>query len=185
MGRTAPRPPLVKVRRAAQMPVGVCPRPWQPSPPCPQQQQPEPPRHPVDLQVQFSLASQVELLRSELQGCLTRVVSFLVQAEAALGRLLVMPDVSSSSELHIDSVDKGKADLYGCFSPRGGLNTSSLSVASRSEAADVVAPVLQFMPELQELCGVSSVIHPMELVSLEALEVATTPSPSPPPSEPC
>jgi hypothetical protein len=96
-----------------------------------------------------------------------------------------MPDVSSSSELHIDSVDKGKADLYGCFSPRGGLNTSSLSVASRSEAADVVAPVLQFMSELQELCGVSSVIHPMELVSLEALEVATMPSPSPPPSEPC
>jgi hypothetical protein len=79
---------------------------------------------------------------------MTRVVSFLVQAEAALGRPLVMPDVSSSSELHIDSVDEGKADLYGSFSPRGGLYTSSLSVASRSEAADVVAPVLQFMPEL-------------------------------------
>jgi hypothetical protein len=33
------------------------------------------------------------------------------------------------------------------------------------------------MPELQELCGESSVVPPMELGSLDALVVATTPSP--------
>jgi hypothetical protein len=64
-GRTAPRPPPVKVRRATQMPLGVRPRPWQPSPSSPQQQ-PEQSHHPADLQVQFSLATQAELLRSEL-----------------------------------------------------------------------------------------------------------------------
>jgi hypothetical protein len=124
---------------------------------------------------------QAELLFSKLQGCLARVVSFLVQAEAAHGR--PMPDVSSPTELHVDSVDEGKADLYGCFSPRVGICTSWVSAASMTEAAEVVSSVLQVMPELQELCGVSSVILPMELVSLEALEVASMPSP--PPSEPC
>jgi hypothetical protein len=52
-----------------------------------------------------------------------------------------------------------------------------------SEATEVATPVLQIMPELQELCGESSVVLPMELGSLEALTVAM--SPSPPPSETC
>jgi hypothetical protein len=50
-----------------------------------------------------------------------------------------------------------------------------------SEATEIATPVLQIMPELQELCGESSVVLPMELGSLEALTVAM--SPSPPPSE--
>jgi hypothetical protein len=58
-----------------------------------------------------------------------------------------------------------------------------VSASCVSEATEVVAPVLEVMPERKELCGVSSVILPMELVSLKALEVATTPSP--PLLEPC
>jgi hypothetical protein len=45
------------------------------------------------------------------------------------------------------------------------------------------APVLQIMLELQELCGESSVVLPMELGLCEPLAVATSPSPRP--SEPC
>jgi hypothetical protein len=52
-----------------------------------------------------------------------------------------------------------------------------------TEATEVTAPDPQFMPELLGLHGETSVALPMELESLEALAVATTPSP--PPSEPC
>jgi hypothetical protein len=45
-----------------------------------------------------------------------------------------------------------------------------------SEATKDATLVLQIMPELQELCGESSVVPPMELRSLDALVVATTPS---------
>jgi hypothetical protein len=55
--------------------------------------------------------------------------------------------------------------------------------ASTCEATEAVAPILQIMPELQELREESSVMLPMELGSLQALAVATTHSP--PPSEPC
>jgi hypothetical protein len=160
MGKIAPRPPPVQVRRVARMPVVVHP--------CPLQQL-ESPCKPTNLKVQSTLAAQAEVLCSELQGCLARVVTFLVQAEAALARPLVTPRVSSPSELHAnshgDSVDEGKAELYSCFSPRVGLSTSLLLDASMCEASAVVAPVLQSMSELQELCGASSVLPPMELGS--------------------
>jgi hypothetical protein len=98
------------------------------------------------LKVQSTLAAQAELLCSELQGCLARVVTFLVRAEAALGRPLVTPGVSSPSELHVgshvESIDEGKAELYGCFSPRVGLSISSLLDASMCEASAVMAHVL-------------------------------------------
>jgi hypothetical protein len=81
-----------------------------------------------------------------------------------------------------DSLEPTEACTYGCFSPRASLSTSSLPAAS-IEASKVAALDLQIMPVLQGLHGESSVMLPMELVSLEALVVATTPSPLP--SEPC
>jgi hypothetical protein len=97
-GRTAPRPPPFKVRRATQMPLGVRPRPWQPSPSCPQQH-PEPSHHPADLQVQCSLVTQQELLCSELQGCLERVVSFWCKRRLPLVGLCLMSFLRPSSTL--------------------------------------------------------------------------------------
>jgi hypothetical protein len=43
--------------------------------------------------------------------------------------------------------------------------------------AEVVAPVLQIMPELQEFCGEPSVVRPLEVSTLGALAVALAPSP--------
>jgi hypothetical protein len=43
--------------------------------------------------------------------------------------------------------------------------------------AEVVAPVLQIMPELEEFCGEPSVVRPLEVGTLGALAVALAPSP--------
>jgi hypothetical protein len=64
---------------------------------------------------------------------------------------------------YADSVDEGKADFYGCFSPRASLSTSSLPATSMSEAVEDSTPVLQIMPELQELREKSSMVLSMEL----------------------
>jgi hypothetical protein len=61
-----------------------------------------------------------------------------------------------------------------------------MSVDPRDESVvitDVVALVLQIMPELQKLCRESSAVLLMEMVSLDALGVAMLPSP--PPFETC
>jgi hypothetical protein len=61
-----------------------------------------------------------------------------------------------------------------------------MSVDPRNESVvitDVVALVLQIMPELQKLCRESSAVLLMEMVSLDALGVAMLPSP--PPFETC
>jgi hypothetical protein len=42
---------------------------------------------------------------------------------------------------------------------------------------EILAPVLQITPELNEFCGESFVVLPLELGSFEAYTVATTPSP--------
>jgi hypothetical protein len=65
----------------------------------------------------------------------------------------------------------------------GPCDTSVLENAENVVITEVVAPILQVMPELQELCGESSMVLPMELGSLEACAVAMTPSP--PPLKPC
>jgi hypothetical protein len=57
------------------------------------------------------------------------------------------------------------------------------SVSESAVITKVVAPVLQVMPELQELCGELSVVLPVELRSLEASVVNM--APSPPPLRPC
>jgi hypothetical protein len=63
--------------------------------------------------------------------------------------------------------------LYGCISPRGSPCQSpqpKVSPTFESEGIDgISAPVLQITPELHELCGESSVVLPLELVSFEAL----------------
>jgi hypothetical protein len=51
-------------------------------------------------------------------------------------------------------MEDGRVELYGCFSPRVGDAPSLLSISSTVEGkavVEVVAPVLQIMPELQEL----------------------------------
>lgn len=59
------------------------------------------------------LARQAMLLRSELEGCLARVESFLLSAGAALA-----PEVSPLAELNVCSGDVGEEGFYGDFSPR-------------------------------------------------------------------
>jgi hypothetical protein len=54
-----------------------------------------------------------------------------------------------------------------------------VSSASESEGIDeIFAPVMQITPELHELCEEYSVELPLELGSVEALAVASVPSPS-------
>jgi hypothetical protein len=86
-------------------------------------------------------------------------------------------------------------ELYGCFSPRV-ADTSSLPVSSTIEGAEiseVMAPVLQIMPELRELGTVTdlppTVAHvkvdvPATMCLPEQSHVAHTPIPSPPPHSP-
>jgi hypothetical protein len=106
-----------------------------------------------------------------------------LREEAMSCRVCLERVVGSDPAPRVDFVDEGKTYMYGCFSPRASLSTSSLPAASMSEVAEVASPVLQIMPELQELCGDSLVVPPLEMGSLEALAVTTTPSP--PSSEPC
>jgi hypothetical protein len=64
-----------------------------------------------------------------------------------------------------------------------GMGPCDASVSESAVITKVVAPVLQVMPELQELCGELSVVLPVELRSLEASVVNM--APSPPPLRPC
>jgi hypothetical protein len=64
-----------------------------------------------------------------------------------------------------------------------GMGPCEACVPGREVIIEVFAPVLQIMPELQELCGESSVVPSLELGSLESLVV--TSAPSPPSSGPC
>lgn len=162
------------------MPTSVHPCPWQPSLPCLQQQS-EPPRQSAHVQSQSVLAAEVELLRTELRGCLARVESYLMRAEAALCKPLVEHDVSSSSKLHVGSAVDGKANLYGCFSPRARLYLSQeLVVSAASESEDIgegMTPVMLILPELRELCREPAPSQPMvqpEMGSLGSSEVAST-----------
>jgi hypothetical protein len=64
-----------------------------------------------------------------------------------------------------------------------GMVHCDASVPESAIITEVIAPVLQVLPKLQELCGESSVVLPIELGSLEASAVAMMPSPLP--SKPC
>ena len=93
----------------------------------------------VEVPLQSVLAEQ-----AELQDCMMRVESFLARAEAVLCRLTIMPDLPPLAEIQVDSKGEGETDPYGCFSPRN------------RHIAEVVTPVIQIMPGLQELCEAPS-----------------------------
>ncbi|KAK1644447.1 hypothetical protein QYE76_062252 [Lolium multiflorum] len=100
--------------------------------------------------------------------------------EAAKSGLLA-PGGVVAREVQTGSVDEGFECCFGEFSPRA-LHASS-SVLTTVVATDVVAPVVENLPELQDHCGKSSVVLPVELGLLEPLAVDIVPPPSP--SESC
>jgi hypothetical protein len=86
--------------------------------------------------------------------------------------------------LPLDSTDRKlsvveEEQLYGCFSPYGSPCPSAqpfVSASSVGEGMDeILAPVMQIVPKLHELCGKSSVVLSLEPGSSETLTVATTP----------
>jgi hypothetical protein len=95
---------------------------------------------------------------------------------------------SSPSEVGVGSAEDGGAELYGCCSPHVGDYSplSTLSSAGGEAIATVVAPVVQIMPELRELCTIPtlplSVEHkkvdsPTTLSSHEQLDEVSAPIP--------
>ena len=84
---------------------------------------------PPDVMLQSALADQTALL----QICLARVGSFLKRAKAALSSLSLAPALSQTTPMSrppgvadVGSIEKGDQELYGCFSPRVGISSSSV-----------------------------------------------------------
>jgi hypothetical protein len=70
------------------------------------------------------------------------------------------------SEAGVGSMENNRAKLFGCFSPRVGVSSLSLSdvlsILSIVEGETIVAAVdlvLQILPELGELCVSPSLLH--------------------------
>jgi hypothetical protein len=100
-------------------------------------------------------------------GLMLRFGSFLERAEAALSRLsLSLAELHTAPELHplvmpdVGSTDESGGDLYGSFSPR--VEASST----------FVAPVLQIMLGLQELCAELVLLQSDEPAKVDPLEVS-------------
>jgi hypothetical protein len=99
----------------------------------------------------FRLEETVQPLRDvidSMQGWMLQIGSFLERAEATLGRLFLTPPVLQTAPKlrplvvpDVGFADGSGADLFGRLSPT--VRASST----------VMAPMLQLMPELQELCG--------------------------------
>ena len=198
----------IHVRHVTHAPADDRPRPRQRSPPRPQVR-PEPPRQPsgVHLQsvlvnqlvdqplplrrrpapppsmtdAQLTLAEEAMLLRSELQGCLVRMASFLVRADAALGTSPVEPEASSQTELNVGSAGMGKEVFYGSFSPRAMPCPMMQTQGSTPPESEILAPVLLLMPELHELCG--ELAPPLSMVQLEVDSLGPSTVASLPPSQ--
>jgi hypothetical protein len=99
-----------------------------------------------------------------------RVGSFLERAEDALRKTVSSTNyvedhsyIAASCVIDVGSGEDMGVELYGCFSPRvwdGSPSPSTLpSIPSTIEGeaiAKVVPPVLEIMPELQELCESSA-----------------------------
>ncbi|XBJ13682.1 hypothetical protein VPH35_005815 [Triticum aestivum] len=138
-----------------------------------------------ELMLQSVLADQTALM----QGCLAHVGSFLERAEAALSRLSLAPAMLQTSltphspcAAGVCSVQDSGVELYGSFSPRVGDNSSSvptshpmLSSTEGESIAVLVAPVLQVMPELRELCLSLSVDHMKVDTSTTSSDVQDSP----------
>ena len=123
----------------------------------------------VSVFLDSTFESQLALLPTEI---LQKIELFRTELHDALAKLQVVLVVPLLPELPIGSIEA--ECLFGDFSPRA-LHATSSSPGS-GVISEVVAPVMQIMPELQELCGESSMVLPMELGSLESLVVAMTPS---------
>jgi hypothetical protein len=116
---------------------------------------------PTGVVLQSSLEAQAE----QLQHCVARFESFLERAEATLSSLSLgtplmksIPLSHSPGAVGVGSMEDKGPELYGCFSPHAGdtLLLPPLPTVSTSEgeAVDVVmAPVLQNMPGLQDICA--------------------------------
>jgi hypothetical protein len=145
-----------------------------------------------DVVFQSSLAAKVEAL----QRCLDRVASFLERAEATRSKLSLLPAVLSPlGKVDVGPVEDLGVELFGCLSPRVGVISSPLSTMPSMSSTiegetvtDVVAPVLQIMPDLQDLCARPSlplsVEHvkedsPVTLCSHERSDVSSVPFPPP------
>jgi hypothetical protein len=114
--------------------------------------------------LQSSLPAQSEVL----QGFLTRFESLVERTEAALCKLSLVPPLMKTGpsscppgELDVGLMEDQGEELYGCFSPRvGDSSLSSLSslprgpcIVEEETIAMVASPVLQIMPDLEELCA--------------------------------
>jgi hypothetical protein len=149
--------------------------------------------------LQTTLVAQIE----QMQGYMTRIGSFLERAEAALSKLSLLPamlETTPSSHPHgqfgVGSMEDMEAKHYGCFSPRAGDSLLSFSasptVSSTTEGgaiAAAVAPMLEIMPELRELCVSPTLPLSAEhmkvdsstiVSSLERSDVESVPIPPPP-----
>ncbi|XBI40363.1 hypothetical protein VPH35_124960 [Triticum aestivum] len=131
----------------------------------------------VNASLVSTLESQLALLRTEL---LQEVELLRTELRDALAKLAVASVVPLLPELQVVSIDEDVECFFGDFSPRA-LDVTPL-VHGSAVISEIVAPILQIMPELQELCGESSIVLPMELSALESLAVAMTPSLPPPES---
>ena len=81
------------------------------------------------------------------------------------------------AEFQIGSVDEGTKCFFGEFSPRALHATSSVLENV------VISEVVEILPELQDPCGESPMVLPIELGSVESSVVDM--APAPPPSESC
>jgi hypothetical protein len=89
---------------------------------------------------------------------------------------------TSRSLVDVGSGTNMGVELYGCFSPRVG-DSSPLSampsIPSTTEStkatATVVPPVLEIMPELQELCKSSSLPLSLEHVKVDSVMTLSLP----------
>jgi hypothetical protein len=125
----------------------------------------------VNASLVSALKSQLALLRTEL---LQEIALLRAELRDALAKLEVASVVPLLPELQVGSIVEDAEGFFGDFSPRA-LHVTPL-VRGSAVITEVVAPVLQIMPELHELCGESSIVLPMELSALESLAVAMTPS---------
>lgn len=107
-----------------------------------------------------------------MQGWMLQMGNFLERAEAVLSGLSQVPSVlqttvvSNPLDVHdVNLEDECRAGLHGCFSSRARVS-SPLSASEGSCIDAVVAPVLQIMPELLELCR-----EPTPPLSVEQLKV--------------
>ncbi|XBI96188.1 hypothetical protein VPH35_032508 [Triticum aestivum] len=166
----------------------------------------------ADVSLRSTMEGQAELLRSELlnmasfrleetvqplrdvidsmKGWMLQMGNFLERAEAVLSGLLqVSPVLQTAPMQHplivpdVNLEDENGDGLHGRFSPRAGVG-SPLSASEGSCIDVVVAPVLQIMPELLELCGESTPPLSVEQLKVDPLESSVVALPPLPPLEP-